>query len=173
MVATAAKPMQTSVGFEGESEQDLKSWLQQFGVDTASYGRGAAKPLAFLLEEVHEGETVLTVAPSGTPLRLVSVLNVTLLNDRGQRLVEARQVLPSGNVRTRGLPLSEKMLPGESWQAGAVRAVKEELGPVLPPAYQLEIRSETYREQVEEKESQSYPGLTSRVSACASAAVSH
>lgn len=43
-----------------------------------------------------------------------------------------RQVLPNGARRRRGLPLSEKLLPGEAWQEAAVRGVLEELGPVLP-----------------------------------------
>jgi len=42
------------------------------------------------------------------------------------------QILPNGNRRTRGLPLSEKLLPGERWQEAVVRGVVEELGPVLP-----------------------------------------
>lgn len=44
---------------------------------------------------------------------------------------EGVQVLPNGSKRTRGLPLSEKLLPGERWQEAAVRGVLEELGPVL------------------------------------------
>jgi hypothetical protein len=42
------------------------------------------------------------------------------------------QVLPNGSRRTRGLPLSEKLLPGERWQEAVVRGIVEELGPVLP-----------------------------------------
>lgn len=42
------------------------------------------------------------------------------------------QVLPNGNRRSRRLPLSEKLLPGERWQEAVVRGVVEELGPVLP-----------------------------------------
>ena len=42
------------------------------------------------------------------------------------------QVLPNGSRRPRGLPLSEKLLPGERWQEAVVRGVVEELGPVLP-----------------------------------------
>lgn len=45
--------------------------------------------------------------------------------------MEDFQVLPSGAVRRRGLPLSEKLLPGESWQDGVKRAILEELGSAL------------------------------------------
>lgn len=50
------------------------------------------------------------------------------------------QVLPNGNRRVRGLPLSEKLLPGEAWQEAVVRGVVEELGPILPPNPQASVR---------------------------------
>jgi hypothetical protein len=81
--------------------------------------------------QVQEGETVLTLS-QGKPLRLVNVVNVLITNNRGQTLVEAQQILPNGNVRQRERPLSEKLLPGERWQEGVMRGVKEELGTVLP-----------------------------------------
>lgn len=49
-----------------------------------------------------------------------------------QVLEEEFQVRPGGAVRRRGLPLSEKLLPGEDWRDGVGRAIKEELGSVLP-----------------------------------------
>lgn len=49
-----------------------------------------------------------------------------------QLLEEEFQVRPNGAVRRRGLPLSEKLLPGEDWRDGVERAIKEELGSVLP-----------------------------------------
>lgn len=114
------------------------------------------------------------------------------------------QVLPNGSRRSRGLPLSEKLLPGERWQEAVVRGVLEELGPVLPadpqvhrvgligcmaaggrlgscssgaaarllsrhlpclPACQVEVDEGSMEESVETKESQSYPGLLSKVHA--------
>ena len=50
-----------------------------------------------------------------------------------QILMEDFQLLPSGAVRKRGLPLSEKLLQGESWQEGIERAITEELGSILEP----------------------------------------
>ena len=41
------------------------------------------------------------------------MLNVLLQNSQGQILYEDEQVLPNGARRARGLPLSEKLLPGE------------------------------------------------------------
>lgn len=51
----------------------------------------------------------------------------------GQVLMEAKQVLPSGVERSRGLPLSEKLHAGEDWYGAVGRAVREELGSVLGP----------------------------------------
>lgn len=45
--------------------------------------------------------------------------------------MEASQQLPDGRIRHRNLPLSEKLLAGESWQDAVPRAVQEELGTVL------------------------------------------
>lgn len=40
--------------------------------------------------------------------------------------------MPNGVKRARDVPLAEKIKDGETWQAAVVRAVKEELGSVLP-----------------------------------------
>jgi hypothetical protein len=50
------------------------------------------------------------------------------------------QVLPNGTLRSRGLPLSEKLLPGERWQDAVARGVAEELGPVLPRDHRVSDR---------------------------------
>ena len=39
--------------------------------------------------------------------------------------------------RVRDVPVAEKMKAGESWQAAVLRAVKEELGSVLPSQPQV------------------------------------
>jgi hypothetical protein len=156
-----------TASFQGGTVSELESWLSSHGVDTSQYGRGHAKPLSLLLDEVADGETTLALV-GGAPLRHVSVVNVTVRGAGGRSLVEARQVLPSGAVRPREMPLSEKMLPGEAWRAAVARGVAEELGAVLPAGHVLTLEEETYREEVEEKESQSYPGLRSRVGAAAS-----
>lgn len=82
--------------------------------------------------QVQEGETVLTAA-NGRALRLVSVVNVLIANSQGQTLTEKQQVLPSGVIRERGKPLSEKLMPGEQWRDGVLRGIREELGGILPP----------------------------------------
>ncbi|KAL4852717.1 hypothetical protein ACK3TF_006206 [Chlorella vulgaris] len=147
--------------FAGSSAQELAAWLSSGGIALDAYGKGPAKSLEQLWAEVEEGETQLFLQ-GGRPLREVSVLTVILQNSKGQTLYEAEQVLPNGSRRTRGLPLSEKLLPGERWQDAAVRGVVEELGPVLPEQPVVEVDEQSMIETVESKESQSYPGLLSK-----------
>eukprot|EP00878_Enallax_costatus_P015091 GHUV01015803.1.p1 GENE.GHUV01015803.1~~GHUV01015803.1.p1 ORF type:complete len:150 (+),score=38.91 GHUV01015803.1:484-933(+) len=92
---------------------------------------------------------------------MVSVLNLYIQNSQGQVLIEAGQRLPDGRLRQRGLPLSEKMIGSECWQAAAVRAVSEELATALPLDWktQLHIDESSYHQLVEMQESTSYPGL--------------
>jgi len=155
--------------FTGRSEEELLLWLESHGINTSLYGKGASKPVSLLLEEVLEGESALSAAPSGAGARRkVAVINVALRNRAGQTLYESHQVLPTGVKRSRNLPLSEKMLPGEEWREAVVRGIQEELGPVLPPEAKVIIDEDSYYKQEEQKDSQSYPGLATTVSdACA------
>lgn len=152
----------SAVSFAGGSAQELREWLEAAGVGTGAWGQGASKSVDMLWEEVQEGESSLQREPGAAPLRVVQVLNVVIRNSQGQVLTEAEQVLPSGSRRARGLTLSEKLLLGEGWEAAVARAIREELGPVLPPAPQIGIDRQSYRQEVEERESQSYPGLRSK-----------
>jgi len=54
-----------------------------------------------------------------------------------QVLQEEFQVMPNGTKRARDVPVAEKMKGGEAWKDAAIRAVKEELGSVLPVAPQV------------------------------------
>lgn len=152
--------------FVGTTVPDLEQWLQARDIDTALFGKDpSTKTLQALLNEVADGESILTsVGPNLPPSRRVSIVNVILRNSRGQQLIEAQQVLPSGAVRRRGLPLSEKMLPGEEWKDAMRRGVMEELGSIIAPEASLQIVESTYVKREERKESQSYPGLQTLVS---------
>lgn len=72
---------------------------------------------------------------------LTSFLNLSALHVCAyiQVLIEAGQRLPDGRLRQRGLPLSEKMIGQECWQAAAVRAVSEELATALPQDWQAQV----------------------------------
>ncbi|KAF6254470.1 hypothetical protein COO60DRAFT_1642329 [Scenedesmus sp. NREL 46B-D3] len=134
MAATAATSNHGST-FAGSSAVELSAWLQRHGINTSLYGHGTARTIADLYEEVANAESVLTIHGSGASsraLRMVNVLNLYIKNSAGQVLIEAGQRLPDGRLRQRGLPLSEKMIGREEWQAAAVRAVSEELATALP-----------------------------------------
>ncbi|TKW23387.1 hypothetical protein SEVIR_4G288900v4 [Setaria viridis] len=124
------------------------------------------KTLLNLFLELSHGDCTL-IAPTAPPpspqvVRAVHVATVRIRNRRGARLVEARQLLSDGTVRSRGpRPLSEKMRPGESPEAAAARAVREELGERARVRIGV-AREEAAAPRVEERESVSYPGLPAR-----------
>ncbi|KAG7673189.1 hypothetical protein KSW81_006403 [Nannochloris sp. 'desiccata'] len=176
MSQQSSEPQQQNTQFQGTTVPELEAWLQQHGVNTSLYGVGASKPLELLLEEVAVGETILSAlagtasssflsssssssSSPGSPQRTVSVVNVRIRNSTGQTLYEATQILPTGIGRPRNLPLSEKMLPSESWREAATRGIDEELGSILPPKAEVVLDESTYMKTEEMKESQSYPGL--------------
>ncbi|CAN6176813.1 unnamed protein product [Urochloa humidicola] len=109
--------------------QALSSWGVVPGTKTL---------LNLFLELSHGDCTLIDLLPANTAaappppprvVRAVHVATVRIRNRRGARLVEAGQLLSDGTVRRRGSrPLSEKMRPGESPEAAAARAVREELG---------------------------------------------
>eukprot|EP00877_Chromochloris_zofingiensis_P005697 jgi/Chrzof1/15128/Cz09g28070.t1 len=148
--------------FHSASPAALKGWLESHGVDTAQYGTGQAKTLEDLHEETIKGESVLTLDNSQPPrpVRVVHVLNLYITNEEDKVLMEASQQLPDGRIRHRNLPLSEKLLAGESWQDAVPRAVQEELGTVLRnPFLMVTTHDGSYRQVVDMLQSPSYPGL--------------
>jgi hypothetical protein len=132
----------------------------------ASWGAvPGTKTLANLFLELAVGDCALHAPADAAPppaaprvVRAVHVATVRIRNSRGARLVETRQLLSDGTVRRRGpRPLSEKMRPGESPEAAAARAVREELGS------HARVRILGWDgARVEERESASYPGLPAR-----------
>lgn len=114
-----------------------------------------------LFQEIEEGETTLTLSKDGSPLRSVAILNALVQDSQGRTLIEEAQTLASGARRIRQLPLSEKMLPGETLQDSVVRAIREELGTLLSNSAAISIDEGSYQVIEESKESTSYPGLKS------------
>lgn len=154
-VMTEPKP----VVFEGTRIEDLTTWLQENGVDVSLYGVGTSKTVEELLGEVQNGESTLRVSSDGVPLRTVRVLSLLIRNSRGEVLVEEQQVRPNGSVRSRGLPLSEKLVATEEWRPAVDRAIREELGSILPSNPQITVDEGSYRQTVESSVSVSYPQL--------------
>ncbi|CAM0909831.1 unnamed protein product [Alopecurus aequalis] len=131
----------------------------------ASWGSApGTKNLLNLFLELSCGDcTLLPSAASSPPaalvVRAVEVATVRIRNRRGALLVETRQLLSDGTLRRRGpRPVSEKMRPGESPEAAAARAVREELGERV----RVRILGAGAEPRVEERESVSYPGLAAR-----------
>uniref|UniRef100_A0A0E0LFJ8 Nudix hydrolase domain-containing protein n=1 Tax=Oryza punctata TaxID=4537 RepID=A0A0E0LFJ8_ORYPU len=132
----------------------------------ASWGTApGTKTLLNLFLELSQGECVLIsaatapAAPQHPVVRAVHIASVRIRNSRGALLMETGQLLSDGTLRSRGglRPLSEKMRPGETPEAAAVRAVREELGE------RVRVRILGGEEaRVEERESASYPGLHAR-----------
>ena len=129
--------------FVGSSVGDLEGYLELGGLDLSSWGHGGAKRVEDLLGEVRAGETTLTAGGPGEAsiVRFVNVLSVRVRRADGSVLMEERQRFPDGRERSReGNYLSEKLLPGETWQAGVRRAVHEELGSANVSGQELRVR---------------------------------
>ena len=137
-----------------QNELQLAGWLAAAGIDVGGWGRGEAKYLVDLWAEYRNGESHFVDDP---PARLIGVAQVVL--QRGNRvLLELAQEFADSRQRVRLRPPSEKMKPGESPRAAALRCLAEELG-----LGEEEVTlSETYQVIEEEEDSPSYPGLTTR-----------
>ncbi|KAK6936611.1 hypothetical protein RJ641_033641 [Dillenia turbinata] len=147
--------------------QSLSDWLKpRLNSDSfASWGvKPGTKNVHNLWLELSEGETSL--ADSTPPIRTVEVMIVRIIGQNGKFLVEWKQEMSDGSVRFRSRPLSEKMKPGEDIESAVIRAVKEELGPVIGDCLHndaerriVKILPNSYTKKVEERVSLSYPGL--------------
>lgn len=134
--------------------------LSERSLPTANYAPSPPPPA-----QSKNQECTLTARDSAA-LRTVQVLSLLVTNSRQQVLYEDRQVLPDGRVRVRDLPLSEKLVGSELWRDAVTRAVREELGSILPAADQgrVQVLDATYQRSEEVSASMSYPGLRTKVS---------
>ena len=134
---------------------ELERALVGHGVDTALWGRGAARTASSLLRELENGESILTFGPSvGSPL-----------GERGHpsdelQLIELFQSLPDGRLRRRGRPLSEKLTYREAPLEAALRGLREELGGFATVQNVL-LDASSLRQWRETRDSDSYPTLLS------------
>ena len=132
--------------------RNLRNWLVSKEIPVDRWGVGQAKQVDDLWSELETGESVLTDPP---PRRRVAVVSVVVR--RGDAvLTEVAQLLATGATRTRQLPPSEKMHPGEEAETAAYRCAWEEMG---IPRESCRIVPGRQTEASRVAESPSYPGL--------------
>ncbi len=141
---------------------DLKTQLEEAGIDISLWGKGESKTFEHLQKEIEEGETNLVKNEQGELLRkvVVGIADIYFLTDEGKKLhlKEEKQVFRDGRSRVRDLGGSvfEKMKPDEDPEEAVCRGVQEELGLSGPVAL---VKKATQEQLVD---SPSYPGLKSQ-----------
>lgn len=144
----------------GATEAQLAAALESWGVDLTRWGRGDAKTLGHLHEELSSDDCDLSIDEAGLLRRVRNVWVDVHVDDEGVRrhLVERCQVFMDGRSRVRGIPasLGEKVRTGEDPRRAAERGLREELR-LTPSAYALA----TAPRRENPADARSYPGLRS------------
>lgn len=132
--------------------QELDTWLAIQGIDLTHWGQGKAKTVRHLWRELQQEDAVLAQDPLRRVIHVVQVI----VERNGLVLIEANQELHDGRYRERNRPPAEKMKVGEAVVAATYRCLHEELGVAAERVTLLSVEPEIL---VEERPSQSYPGL--------------
>ena len=134
----------------------LGELLEQHGINLHKYGKGEAKTVQHLFDEIRKRECTLKVEDSALIRRVrVAVLRIMLPDGRFLRELY-QEFIEDGRRRTRTLDgtAGEKLKAGESPREAVTRLVREEF-PLLRGANtrEVEVVTETDSRQ------KSYPGL--------------
>jgi hypothetical protein len=135
--------------------------LEGAGISTADWGRGKAKTIRHLAQEIECGECKL-LNFEGTLTRIVIVAGADIFyappNGQRYQLIEEKQVFADGRERRRNLAqaVSEKLRPDEDPREAMIRGLREELG--ISGDVVISYQGESTRTLP----SPSYPGLASR-----------
>lgn len=146
---------------EYDTAVQLRKELLASGVEVSSWGIGATKRVDDLAAEIDAGEGIVMIDDeTGEITRFIESIALDVLTStRGNtyHLVEDRQEFANGAIRRRYLStsLGEKILPGESYDEAARRAMCEELG--ILAVVSLTYDGNEYIDRV----SRSYPGIAS------------
>jgi hypothetical protein len=135
-----------------ESVQQLETWLASKGINTSQWGTGAAKSLQDLWNEITSGDAQVEDEP---PRRVLNIVDVNV-HSGNKFLLEYEQQLSDGRMRYRGLPLSEKMKPGENPINAAIRGLQEEL---QVKSSNVKVLNADPQPRPIYRESRSFPGL--------------
>ncbi|MBX4200958.1 NUDIX domain-containing protein [Candidatus Parcubacteria bacterium] len=141
------------------SLSQLELVLEAFGSPVAQWGKGEARSVQSLLDEILEGESHLQIDGFGLS-RVVSIVKMFITSDHFPHkiLLEWGQVLPDGRSRERRQNPSGKIGRGERPEKAAQREAEEELGIVAADLFQV-----VALHMVEEsRPSKSHPSLACR-----------
>lgn len=138
----------------------LKDYLLKFNIPLGEWGKGYAKTLNHLLDEIKSKECVLK--EEGVLVREIEFVMCQIFyysEGTTLKLVEEKQVFLDGRTRVRKKEssVSEKMKIGEDPKESLIRGIEEELGIFLE-----EDQIEELKGIDEEEESDSFPGLMTR-----------
>lgn len=143
------------------TEDDLVSKLKEYSIPIEYWGKGYAKTIGHLLDELKSDECVI-IDKDGYLVRYIEFVGIRVYYKEGDdtwALKEDRQEFKDGRVRRRTMPssVSEKMKFGEDPMLSAIRGIKEELDIDVTENQLIKRRELDY-----DGGSQSYPGLKSK-----------
>lgn len=146
-----------------DSVAALIQWLQERLPSGACGQMGewgklpGTKTVANLWLELAQGE--ISLEDAKPPIRTVHVASIKITDGSGRMLLEAYQEMTDGTIRERNRPLSEKLKLGESVEDACLRGIREELGSGYGSVACVQMMQHSYRREVQQRESFSYPGL--------------
>lgn len=137
-----------------ESQHELEALLRSAGVPLHEYGKGGAKRLEDLFNEITSTRRSRLERVDGQLVRVTRVCEITLVSNQGI-LVETHKRLATGSLRAQNALLATGLRPGELVLQAVRRAAKSKLG--VEGVDVLYTKTET-----EEHSTVSYPGLLTR-----------
>jgi hypothetical protein len=141
---------------------DLIERLNKHSIPIEDWGKGDAKSIRSLFNEIKEEDCILKEDENGYLIRLIEFVGIRIYYRDGDNtwlLKEDRQVFNDGRTRRREMPssVSEKMKFDEDPVNAAVRGISEELGVDINRKQLIKRRDLNY-----DGGSMSYPGLKTR-----------
>merc|ERR1712232_340417 len=145
--------VQAPVGFD---EDQLEEFLAKSGVNKDDFGKEGSKTLKEFADELTRGEAALTTR-AGKVVRVVDVVVLKLIRKSGEVLCETEETVRGANKKTNRLP-AVKRRADENQFYSARRVLLGNLK-VDPNSVVLDEKNVGIID--EEKDSASYPGITS------------